>query len=433
MLEVFSWFVIFSLNYYLGCYAFCKINKKQFYISKKILFLTFLFSIINCYVNINFDLLTKCLITNLFNYLLFKFEYKENIASTMISELFIYIGYMVSEIIFSVLFMIIINIELEHFISNTIGYLLSNFIIFCIFILIFNIKKINKFIKNIIMWCEKYKWMNILFKIVLTEILCFMFMYSIIFKKNSNSIIMLLLSLVGIIVFVIGYFKEKSSNNKLNIEYDNLLEYSKIYEEEVIEKSKKQHEYKNQLILIDSMISKTNKKAKEYINSILKEEELELENMWLVKLKNLPNGGIKGLICFKIQKMINNNISVYIEVDKNLSKKKNWINFDKNLEDISKIIGVYLDNAIEASVSSNDKQIIIEFVDKKESIVFKLSNSYNGKINYEDIDGAGITTKGKGRGYGLSLVKDIINKNNILSQKREVDGKFFVQKLSIKK
>lgn len=433
MLEVFSWFVIFLLNYFLGCYAFCKINKKKFYINKKFLILTFIFSVFNCYINMNFDLLMKSLTTNFFSYLLFKIMYKENTTSTMISELFIYIGFVVSEIIFSMLFIFINNMELEQFISSVSGYLLSNIIIFSIFILLFNIKKTYIFIRIIILWCEKYKWFNTLFKIVLTEILCFMFMYPISFKRNFNSVIVFFLSLIGIIVFVVGYFKEKSSNNKLNIKYDNLLEYSKIYEEEVIEKSKKQHEYKNQLILIDSMISKTNKKAKEYIKNIIRDEELELENGWLVKLNNLPSGGIKGLICFKIKKMIRNNISIYIEVDKFLSKKKSWINVEKYLSDISKIIGVYLDNAIEAAIDSKDKQIIIEFINKKDNIIFKLSNSHNEKINYENIDNEGITTKGKGRGYGLSLVKDIIETNDILSQETEVDGKFFVQKLYIKK
>ena len=65
--------------------------------------------------------------------------------------------------------------------------------------------------------------------------------------------------------------------------------------------------------------------------------------------------------------------------------------------------------------------------------MFSLSNNYKDKINISEVDMKGYTTKGFGHGYGLSLVKDILSKNDVLTQKRELNGIYFVQKLYIKK
>ena len=181
------------------------------------------------------------------------------------------------------------------------------------------------------------------------------------------------------------------------------------------------------------MISKNNKKLKQYVNENLeKVKELD-DNVWLEKLTNLPTGGIKGLVYLKIKKMLENNIIIYVDVDDNLKIKSNWINVNNNLEDYTRVLGVYLDNAIEASIESKDKQIILEFIDNDDEIEFILSNTYKGTIDLGEIDKEKYSTKGKGRGYGLSLVKDIIDKNKYISQKREINGKFYVQKLCIKK
>ena len=181
------------------------------------------------------------------------------------------------------------------------------------------------------------------------------------------------------------------------------------------------------------MIPKTNKKAKDYIKKLIDEENNINENDWMIKLKNLPNNGIKGFINFKIKKKINNNIVVCVNIDKKLSTKKYWKNFENNLEKVSKVLGVYLDNAIEAASNSISKQIIIEFINTSDYIEFVLSNSYSGIVNYSEMDKQGYSTKGKGRGYGLSLAKDIINSTDILTSSREINGKFYVQRLYIKK
>lgn len=434
MLEVFSWGIVGVLYNLFYCYFFNKIsdNEKKFSV-KNVIFTCIIYSIINCYT-ITYDNFMRAIIINLCMMFILKFCYNKSWVKTIFSELLIYFLFVIGELIFSIFFIGILNVELSFFTEEYIGIILSNiFIISVVFCFSINKFIVNK-IKIITNYYQENNFLNFFFKIIIAAITISVLFYPI--SQNSidlSNIIIRIIIFIAILIFVSGYFNEKSGNNKLTIEYDQLLDYVKTYEDEVVDKSKKQHEYKNQLIIIDDMIPKTNKKAKDYLKKVLNNVEDVTDNDWLVKLKNLPSGGIKGLIHFKIKKMIENKISVYVDIDKKLSKKDNWINVDKNLEDISRILGVYLDNAIEAATKANDRQIIIEFINKEENIEFILSNSYSGNINFNDIDREGYSTKGKNRGVGLSLVKDIIKNNKLLSQSREVNGKFYVQKLYIKK
>lgn len=433
MLEIVSWFIIALFTHILDCYVFCKLIRKEFRLDWKKILIIIIFCVFDCHIGVVNNRIIKFIITNLFTFLILQILYKKSISKTLISTLFIYIGYVIAEIAFAIIFVLICKFDINYF-TTGLGLLYVNIFESLVFLGIFKNRYVLNFISKIIKWYESNKLLDLIFKSCVIMVLCYMVIYSVIFKSifNDRELVILLI-LVGIVLFVCGYFNQKSGNNKLTIEYGQLLEYVKTYEDEVVDKSKKQHEYKNQLIIIDNLIPKTNKKAKEYLGNILNDVDDVTDNDWLIKLKNLPSGGIKGLIHFKIKKMMSKKISVFVYIDKDVSKKENWKNLEKNLEDISRILGVYLDNAIEAAEKTSDKQIVIEFVNEKDNIRFSLSNSYNGSIKFDEIDKEGYSTKGKGRGVGLALVNEIIAGNSLLKQTREINGKFFVQNLYIKK
>ena len=180
------------------------------------------------------------------------------------------------------------------------------------------------------------------------------------------------------------------------------------------------------------MINKNNKKAIKYIDELF-QNEIEDENIEILKkLQYLPQGGLKGLIYYKLEEMMNKKISVYVDISSELKKTNCKKQLNNNLRDISKILGVYIDNAIEATLSSEPKYIIIEGYLDDNDIVFSISNTYKGNIELNKVDKEGYTTKGEGKGYGLSLVKDIINKNSYLNQERLLNGIYYVQKLYIR-
>ena len=125
--------------------------------------------------------------------------------------------------------------------------------------------------------------------------------------------------------------------------------------------------------------------------------------------------------------MKENKIEYNLDVDRSLS----YLDFNsiliKTNQDLCKIVGVFLDNAIQAVTDLKKKKIDIYLKYENNELYIKVSNNYKGIIELDKIDNSGYTTKEKGHGYGLSLVKSIIKNHTEFRNDREICGKMFSQ------
>ena len=102
--------------------------------------------------------------------------------------------------------------------------------------------------------------------------------------------------------------------------------------------------------------------------------------------------------------------------------------------DFSRMLGILLDNAIEAAATSNEKILRISFRDSNYNKVqiVEIENSYvNKNIDKDKIFEKGITEKDNHLGMGLWEVKQIINRNNNVNLITEPNDLYFKQLLEI--
>ena len=104
-----------------------------------------------------------------------------------------------------------------------------------------------------------------------------------------------------------------------------------------------------------------------------------------------------------------------------------------NFKQLTRIIGVYLDNAIEASYTSDDKKLGIEVYLIRSNIDIIISNTFNNNIDTNKIGKTKFSTKGRNNGHGLLLAKSILNNSKIFEGKSEIKNNIFIQKLTINK
>ena len=122
-------------------------------------------------------------------------------------------------------------------------------------------------------------------------------------------------------------------------------------------------------------------------------------------------------------------IKYELDVEPGVKKKLDLLSTSM-YKHITKVLGVLLDNAIDASKQSKEKKVIISVSSSKSKVIFSIENTFKGKLDISKI-GNGYTTKGSGHGYGLRLVKDIMKETNSLEINNELKDKYYVVNLII--
>lgn len=429
---VVSWFIGTVINYSAILYI-CKYimtGNKKLNIDFKMVIGVFLIAVTNCILMSNNIIDIRPYILQVALFIILKFLCNQSVVKTLISMVLCTFIIAISELM-CVAFFSVININPINYSQTFVGYIVFAGLVSVFAIILIKIPFINKIFLSIIKWYNDNRIIStIIFVILALTILIFVSYNNFISVLPSSFLLFSNLFCIGVFVFIIGFFKEKSTNNKLRNEYQQLMNYVGTYERLLDERNKSQHEFKNQLIIINDMIK--TKKAKDYIKQLINIEDQNFEYSWINKLKNFPSGGIKGLIYYKIQKMIENKIEVCIDISDELNNKSVWKNFNNNLKDVSMVIGVYIDNAIEACLEAPKKIIIIDAYLENKKICIGITNTYK-EIKIDKIKQEKYTTKGIGHGYGLSLVKDILSENDNIKTKREINGMYYTERIYVKK
>lgn len=246
--------------------------------------------------------------------------------------------------------------------------------------------------------------------------------------QDLVSIIMNVITYISIILVIYLLYREQQKSKEIEENYNALFTYLEKYEKEIVEKRKIIHDYKNQLIVINGYID-DKVKLKEYISEIIKEQKSVIDNKMVRNIDKLPSG-LKGLVYYKLANL-DNKILVDLSVSGEIKKFNNIE--PKKSKDILKIIGVLLDNAIEAVENADEKYIELNFDIKNNKLKFELLNSYKGNVTIKNVLTAGFSTKGNNRGYGIPLIKDIVNKNKDFELDLKTKDNIFTAILNVEK
>lgn len=373
----------------------------------------------------------KSIMNFIMNTILFLYVYKISVSKSIFMSFIHALLLLATEVICFIILIYLLKLD-NSTISNVFaGSILSNVVVCTFFIVLLVIlrKPLQKLFAYEISSNIKIAIFSTL------SIICVWIFFYIGFSnlENNNA---LLISVFGMVVFLAILFslvKQKIDNNKITEKYDSLIEFMNSYEEKIDELRIQSHENKNQLLNIKSKIidKDKNKNIIEYIDSILN-EKVQLDKGKYSKLKYLPSNGFKGMFYYKISKAEELGIKISINISAGIKKS---VLHNMNAEDykqLCRIIGVYLDNAIEASAISNEKLLGIEIYLNNNDVEIIISNSYLGEVDIKNVNEKGYSTKGKSHGYGLSLVKNILENSNIFSSETTTCNGIYTQKLNIK-
>lgn len=230
-------------------------------------------------------------------------------------------------------------------------------------------------------------------------------------------------------------------------QYAQLQDYMHNLEQTSMKLREFKHDYINTLLTLDALIhiapSDSDFEAKHaqlitYFDQNIKpdSEKIYLVDTQFIGLSKLKDSGLKSLISSKLSLASLEQIDIRIEMADEVSQ------IPMNPMDIARIIGIFLDNAIEEAIAlskalshmSNHKPqaltpfIHVAFIQMGDCLQIVVENSCSLKeIPLEKIAEYGYSTKGTTRGYGLyettqllSQYKNVIHKtthhNNVFTQ-----------------
>lgn len=384
------------------------------------------FSFINSYLRI----LTLVIVMILCNYLLFPKEKNANIVVPIIGEFIL----IISEVIISILFFIMLKIEGNDFLVLYAGTIIGNFTMGLNSILLVNLKifkKITDKVTDVISNINK----NILIIVLGILIIIINFLLAIPYYKIKTAYI-IVFNAITIVVYsfiVFKMFEEKSRYIKMNNKYNMTNTTLKELEQNVTRLKITNHENKNQLLTIRNMIKKgeDSKSLIKHIENIVNTKIKDDETLML-QTSTITNSMISSIVYSKMLTMKENDVDAALIISRDIKDLYLSDIPDELAVEVCKIIGVYLDSALEEVSKYEEKIINIEFYAEKKTLCIAISNNFEGEIDFEKMDNPGYTTKENGHGYGLSLAHEIIESNDRLSSEREIKDNIFKQILKIK-
>lgn len=423
-----------SINIIVIIYIISKLLNKSFNFNnpKNYIFVVLLI-VVNVANFLYFDDLVRIVVSTIFisiaNYLIFNETLNRTVVSTITEQLLMFI----SEIIYAVCLINLLDVNGNSLISEYYGTLISVLFISAIAIILINVKIIKKFLLKIVNGSNKLKSSYLTASALLLILIMNILLVTVYQDVNIETII--LVNFVFIIMCACILYKnlvDGSNIVKMQVENKALLNNLEEYEKMLDYQRVANHENKNQLLIVRSLLKENeNSDALNYVNEVL-DDKKDDNDVLFGRAKKIPSGGLQGIVYQKMLVMNDKNIKPILDVSNSVKKFK-LENLDTKLNyDICRIVGVFLDNSIEETEKLDEREIMLSMYEQNNDLVIEISNKFKNVPDLERLEEKGYSTKGKGHGYGLSLVNDIVNNNNQIINEKGITRNIFTQKLIIK-
>lgn len=362
------------------------------------------------------------------NYFLVSRKIKESLILVLISQIVI----SVSEFSFAIILSIFYKGDLQIFTQIPSVFLGMNIYITLISFVITKTKFPNKLLK-LLLPNIKQDTDSIIYAILIIIIMLAVTMET--YMHLSFTVVIITNTLMAIIFIGIIIMSKRLKNDyeKINGKYETSISSLKEYEVMIDKFRVYTHENKNEFLTIRNMLKDKNSKETviKYVDKII-DNKIKDNDKIMKKTSKIPEGGLRATIYSKLCLMDKLKIKYKLNISREV-RTTDLINLDEDLVlKICKILGVFLDNAIEAVKKLKKKEISIEIYILDEKLCIDITNNFEGNLDLDKINNTKYTTKGEGHGYGLTLVKQLLDESNKLENEKSINRDTFTQTLKIK-
>ena len=216
-----------------------------------------------------------------------------------------------------------------------------------------------------------------------------------------------------------------------NLQLENLYTYNKHIECLYNSVRSFRHDYSNLLVTLRLGIDKDDMDiVKEAYDSVLQESDkrLNTRNFDLARLVNIQDNTLKSLLSAKVLQAEEEGIEAQISIPEPIHL------IGMEILDFIIVTSIFLDNAIEGAIQTQNHKITISFWEDHRSQLLSISNTISEEqTETKTIFERGVSNKGRERGIGLANVTEILDNYINVNLETQSNNFSFTQQLTITK
>lgn len=379
-------------------------------------------------------IITNLFVKNPFSYLInlisffifMHFLFKQNIRNSCIAMVSTYISIFISVVLAQTILNEFMKINYIDMVTIPLYHIITSLLIYTIFSLVCILLKKRK---KIFDYLQPSLKVTVIINLILGISVIFINSYIIsIYHFNFSTTVKVIMILSLLVYFVFSMYSILRTNKLEQTAKD--LETEKIYNKtlSILHDNIRcfKHDFNNIVQVIGGYIDLNDMNGlNKYYQSLLKECKLN-NNLNLLNPQTINNPSIYSLLNNKYYQALQYGITMNFEIFSDLST----INF--NIYEFTCILGILLDNAIEAANETTEKIIEIQFKSDSKKQLFIIENSCaDNNISTTKIFEKGYSTKKNNSGIELWKVHNILSKNTNIDLFTTVKNNKFKQELSV--
>lgn len=201
--------------------------------------------------------------------------------------------------------------------------------------------------------------------------------------------------------------KQEAEITSVKQQLESMSIYTKQLEQSYDQMRQFRHDFKNLLLAVDAGKPEDGKQAQylaalhDYSDQALAQNVLRFSDLTRVQVPTL-----KTMIVTKLTLAQQQGLHIHFECLNPITQ------LASDEITVIRIVGILLDNAIEASAGSIDKQMKVLLIDSDCDQELIIENSYAGQLpSVSQMRKQGFSTKGENRGFGLANVESLLDQH----------------------
>lgn len=211
--------------------------------------------------------------------------------------------------------------------------------------------------------------------------------------------------------------------------YNRLQEYTNRIEDMYSSLRSFKHDYLNIMLSMSGYIEAGDMSGlRDYFDREIMplNQKMSTNTSHLNQLINIKITELKSIISAKLLYATELNINVNIEIESEISE------IPMDTVDLSRVLGIFLDNAIEAAVETENPNIRFAIIDAENEYAIIISNTFHDSaVPHGTLRKPTFSTKSPDRGIGLYNAHAIISKYNDVLWETQTTDTLFIQQIRI--